>query len=67
MTDREFLERASTILHHMALERVGFWRSLFRRWHIHHEPLRNDAANLLKERGVTRLMPKGTEYVGPSQ
>lgn len=64
MNDRQFAERAAGILHNMALERKGFWRSLFRRWHISDEPLRNDAANLLREYGVTMLMPKGCQWVG---
>ena len=63
MTDRQFAERASVILHNMALERVGFWRQLFRRWHISDEPLRHDAANLLREKGVTMLLPKNTKLV----
>lgn len=64
MTDSDFAERAAMILHNMACERVGFWRQLFRRWHIHHEPLRNDAARLLTQRGVLYRLPDGCEYVG---
>ena len=63
MDDREFAERAARILHNMALENTG-GRSFFRRWTIHHEPLRNDAANLLRARGFNALMEDGTQYVG---
>ena len=48
MTDAQFARRAELILHNMALERTGRGR-WFRRWLISHEPLRNDAANLLRE------------------
>lgn len=42
------LERTRTILGNMAAERDGFWNSLVgRRWPVNHEPLRNDARNLL--------------------
>lgn len=40
------LERARTILANMALENEG---AIFRRWPIHHEPLRADARALLPE------------------
>lgn len=51
-TDIENLEnllaRARTILNNMAWQREGFWATLANgRWFIHHEPLRNDAKNLL--------------------
>ena len=64
MTDAQFAQRAERILHNMALERTGRGR-WFRRWFISHEPLRNDAANLLREsnRGGF-LMPNGTQLVG---
>lgn len=64
MTDREFMNRAAVILHNMSLERAGFWASFFRRWHINHEPLRNDAANLLNEAGLELLTPNGCRRVG---
>ena len=63
MNDAEFSRRASVILHNMALERRG-WRGFFSRWCISDEPLRNDAANLLRERGEHRLMPIDCQYVG---
>lgn len=65
MTDEQFKERATRILHNMALERVGYWRQLWQRWHISDEPLRNDAANLLREAGIEFFArPKGTQMVG---
>lgn len=63
MTDKQFADRAMVILHNMALERKG-WLSFFRRWHISDEPLRNDAANLLRERGVSLMTPIGFHWVG---
>lgn len=63
MTDKQFADRAVVILHNMALERKG-WRSFLRRWHISDEPLRNDAANLLRERGVALMTPIGFHWVG---
>jgi len=38
------LERCRTVLGNMAMENEG---AVFNRWPIHHEPLRNDARNLL--------------------
>lgn len=40
---RAALSRARTILENMAMERINPWR----RWVIHHEPLRADAKALL--------------------
>ena len=40
------LERARCILNNMAWENAG---AIFNRWPIGHEPLRNDARNLLPE------------------
>ena len=44
---RALLERCRTILGNMAREEE--WAMSFRRWPIHHEPLRHDARNLLPE------------------
>ena len=55
--------RALCILHNMAVERTG-WRGFFRRWWISDEPLRNDAANLIREVGYCALMPKNSRLVG---
>ena len=65
MSDREFANRSAQILQNMALERKGYWRQFFGRWHISHEPLRNDAANLLRQAGIEfSCYPKGTQRVG---
>lgn len=64
MDKDQFIEDATRILHNMSLERVGFWRQFFQRWHISHEPLRHDAANCLRRHGVEfALQPKGTQMV----
>ena len=64
MRNDQLLERALNILHNMALERKG-WRGFLNRWVFHHEPLRNDAANLLREAGGYRMpMPINSDYVG---
>lgn len=57
-------QRALVILHNLSLERTGFWRQLFRRWHISDEPLRHDAANLLREVNAEFLTPVGCQRVG---
>ena len=63
MDDERFANRAALILHQMALERRG-WRGFFRRWHISDEPLRHDAANLLREAGRRFHVPKDCRLVG---
>lgn len=60
---REQQDRALNILHSMAVERTG-WRGFFRRWWISDEPLRNDAANLIREVGYVALMPVNSRLVG---
>ena len=60
---REQEMRALNILHNMAVERTG-WRGFFRRWWISDEPLRNDAANLIRDVGYTALMPVNSRLVG---
>lgn len=60
---REQQKRALTILHNMSLERTG-WRGFVRRWAISDEPLRNDAARLLREIGYGAMRPRGTRMVG---
>lgn len=49
-SDAVLLTRALGILHRMATERIG-WRAIFRRWYYSDEPLRNDAANLVRDAG----------------
>ena len=63
MRDDQFRDRALNILHNMAIERKG-WRGFLQRWYFHHEPLRNDAANLLREYGQARVLPLYCGYVG---
>jgi len=55
--------RALNILHNMAVERTG-WRGFFRRWWISDEPLRNDAANLIRDVGYMAPMPANSRLVG---
>jgi hypothetical protein len=61
--DAFYYERALDILHRMATEQTG-WRRLFKRWFYSAEPLRNDAANLVREVGYQRPMPEATKLVG---
>lgn len=68
MNKDQFIEDASRVLYNMSLERTGYWRQLFRRWHISDEPLRHDAANCLRRHGIEfSLRPKGTHIVGEDQ
>lgn len=62
-SDAVLLERALGILHRMGTENTG-WRSHFRRWYFSDEPLRNDAANLVREAGYKVMMPDGQRLVG---
>lgn len=55
--------RAMGILHRMATEQTG-WRRFFARWYYNDEPLRNDAANLVREAGFQMLRPMNTRLVG---
>lgn len=64
MTDQQFIQRATAILHNMSLERRGSWRQFWRRWHISDEPLRHDASNLLRERSAQLLCPVDCQPVG---
>lgn len=63
MSDRQLLNRALGILHRMGTERVG-WRAFFSRWYYSDEPLRNDAANLVREAQFKMKMPLGTQLIG---
>lgn len=64
LTDREvaLFHRALAILHMMGTERYG-WRSLFGRWAFSDEPLRNDAANLVREAGFQLLIKEGERLI----
>ena len=56
-----------SILHSLALERKRpkWWQVMFgRRWYIDDEPLRHDAARVLRLSDVKIPKPKGTQYVG---
>lgn len=57
-----FITHATLVLHNMALENTGL-RGWFTRWRIAAEPLRNDAANLLRCTRLDRPRPEGTRYV----
>lgn len=57
------LQRALGILHRMATERTG-WRGFFGRWYYPDEPLRNDAANLVRDAQFHMPMPVGTRQLG---
>jgi hypothetical protein len=61
--DAALFDRALGILHRMATERTG-WRRFFARWYFSDEPLRNDAANLVREAGFGMMMPLDSRLVG---
>lgn len=61
--DAILLDRALAILHRMATERTNLKRFLFR-WYYADEPLRNDAANLVREAGFGMPMPLNTRLIG---
>jgi hypothetical protein len=63
MRDEDLLMRALGILHRLATEQTG-WRSFLRRWYYSDEPLRNDAANLVRMAEFKMPMPLGTRLVG---
>ena len=60
-----FEKAAMEILHNMALERrKPWWDITSSRWIIPHEPLRNDAANLLRRHRAAFSTADGVQYVG---
>jgi hypothetical protein len=59
--DDALLNRSLAVLHRMATEQTG-WRAFFRRWYSD-EPLRNDAANLVREAGFDMPRPDGTRLI----
>ena len=63
--DRDaLLDRALLLLTRFALEQTG-WRGWLRRWYYSDEPLRNDAANIVRASGFpTRGKPYHTRLVG---
>lgn len=62
-SDAAILDRALGILHRMATEQTG-WRRFLARWYYSDEPLRNDAANLVREARFGMPMPIGTRLLG---
>jgi hypothetical protein len=62
-SDAALFDRALGILHRMATERTG-WRRFFTRWYYSDEPLRNDAANIVREAGFGMMMPLDSRLVG---
>lgn len=62
-SDAALLRRALVVLHHMATERTG-WRYFLSRWYYSDEPLRNDAAEIVREARFGMPMPIGTHLVG---
>lgn len=57
------LDDALGLLHRFALEQTG-WRGFFRRWYFSDEPLRHDAANIVRRAGAQRPMPEYCQLVG---
>lgn len=57
------LDRALGILHRMGTEQTG-WRGAIKRWYYEDEPLRTDAANLVREAQFTQNMPDYARLVG---
>jgi hypothetical protein len=55
--------RAFAILHRFATEQTG-WRRFFSRWYYSDEPLRNDAANLIREAQFEMPIPEHCRLVG---
>jgi hypothetical protein len=62
-SDHYLLREALGILHRMATENTG-WRSIIRRWYYSDEPLRNDAANLVRAAEFDMKRPEHTRLVG---
>lgn len=62
-TDSHLMMEALGILHRFATENTG-WRSVFRRWYYSDEPLRHDAANLVRRAGFQAKRPEHTRLIG---
>lgn len=62
--ERATLDRALAILCLMATERTGWRSAILGRWYYSDEPLRNDAANLLRSFQIKHAMPAHTRLVG---
>ena len=61
--DDPLLMECLGLLHHFALEQTG-WRGVFRRWYYSDEPLRHDAANLVRRAEYMAKRPECTRLVG---
>lgn len=61
--DDGVLFEALGLLHRFATENVG-WRSIGRRWYYNDEPLRHDAANLVRRAQYQAPMPEHCQLVG---
>ena len=65
-SDAELLDRALALLHRFATENTG-WKAWFVRWYYSDEPLRNDAASLVRLARFRMSMPLGTRLVGDQE
>ncbi len=61
--DAVILDMALRTLHRFATENTG-WRSFFRRWYFSDEPLRNDAANIVRMAQFAMPRPENTRIIG---
>ena len=61
--DDLILLEALGILHRFALEQTG-WRGWLKRWYYPDEPLRHDAANLVRRAQFETARPEHTRLVG---
>lgn len=61
--DDLILLEALGILHRFALEQTG-WRGWLKRWYYSDEPLRHDAANLVRRAQYETARPEHTRLVG---
>lgn len=59
------LDEALGLLHRFALEQTG-WRGWLKRWYYSDEPLRHDAANLVRRAEVQMKHPEHTQLAGGS-
>jgi len=57
------LLEALGLLHRFALEQTG-WRGWLKRWYYSDEPLRHDAANLIRRAGYMTMTPGHCQLVG---
>lgn len=61
--DDALLMECLCLLHRFALEQT-VWRGVFRRWYYSDEPLRHDAANLVRRAEYMAKHPECTRLVG---